>query len=272
MRNNKTMFILIIVISILIVALIGGIIFIAVSKAKNKPGKVVVNATDNSEAETQKVKEFNEQFLGYEGEEISGSLVKSLISEVVLNNNSNEEQQLVVKILGTDIEDGTTDTTELVEMQEKIDTKSIYEVILGYDEQTGYIDEITIEKTNNTVVSPEVERFNQKFAKYQDKTIKGEEVKGDLATLIKDSNKDNPEHKISLRSGEIKSINEIIDDADYKIKLTYDEEGYISRIDADEQQGNNNLRNATNAINEEERKTANEMENMMNNVLQEYDI
>lgn len=267
MRNNKPIIILIVVISILVIGVIGGVIFIAIKNNKGT-GKVVVNATtNNNEAEEQKVDDFNEQFSGYEGEEISGTLVKSLLSAVILSNNSDEEHQITVKIIDTDLEDGTTDTTDLSKVQQSINKNDIYEV--KYDKENGYISEITIEKTSGADISPEAQRFNQKFTSYQDKTITGKKVKGELATLIKESNKANTEHKIIIYSGDLTSINDIKDEANYKITLSFDEEGYLNRIDADEEensnQGNNENYFSDNDVNE----IVNEVLNTANNALAE---
>lgn len=262
MRNNKTIIILVIITSILVIATIAGIIFIGVSKNNKNSGKVIVNASEpnNAEIEAEKIKNFNEQFSGYEGEEISGTLVKSLLSAIILNNNSDADHQVTVKISDTEIEEGTTDTADIANIQKTINREDIYKV--EYNKENEYITEIKIEKTEGDNISREAQRFNQNFMSYEDKTITGKEVKGTLVTLIRDSNRENEEHQIEIVSGELTSISQIKDDAEYKITLTFDDEGYLNRIDADEQTENNTI--------ERENETVNEIENMMNSALQQY--
>lgn len=277
MKNNRGIIVIIIIISVLVLALIGGIVFVAISQSKKNNNRVVVDAPTNSgENEQEKIDEFNEPFSGYEGEEISGTLVKSLLSAVILSNNSNENHQITVKILDTDLEEGTTDATDISKAQQEVKTTEIYEV--EYNTEEGYISEITIEKTENTTVSPEVQRFNQKFTSYADETMKGKEIKENLAKLISESNKANPEHKISLHAGSIKSIKEIIDDAEYKIKLSYDDDGYLKRIDAEKQDENsneeesnfniNNNQNNNNINNNSGDDSTQNIENQLNSIAQ----
>lgn len=267
MRNNKMVMILAIVMGVLLVVVIGVILVITISKNKDASKKIIVETPTNLEesiqAEEEKKKtDFNDKFKGYEGEEISATLVKSLLSEVVLTNNTDEEHQVIVKIIGTSIEDGTKDTTEISSAQREINDEYIYNVSLEFSSEDGYVSEITIEGEKNT--SPEIQAFNRKFKQYEDTELTGVEVKTELAEIIKESNQQNSEHKIIMYSGDLKSINDIKDEAKYKITFSYDDEGYLTRIDADEQSGNNN-----NPI-ERENETANEIENRMNNVLQQY--
>lgn len=246
MRNNKKIMILAIVMGILLVVVIGGILIVTISKNKNASKKIIVQTPTNSEeaakAEEEKKKtEFNDKFKGYEGEEISSTLIKSLLSEIVLTNNTNEEHQVIVKILGTSIEDGTEDTTEISSAQKEIKDEYIYKVSLEFSSETGYVSEIIIE--GEKARDPEIQAFNRKFRQYEDEELTGEEVKTELAEIIKESNQQNEEHKIIMYSGDLKSINDIKDEAIYKITFSYDDEGYLTRIDADEQRNNTNVDN-----------------------------
>ena len=252
MRNNKMVMVLAIIMGILIIAVMAGIIFVTIDKSKNASGKIIVDASSNSEEairaeKEEKLKAFNGKFTSYLGEQVSATLVKSLLSEIILSNNQNEERQLVVKILDTEIEEGTNDTEKLANIQKTIENEYTYSVECNYEDETGYVYEIIIKKSTSANVSPEIQAFNQKFEQY----------------------------KVMMYSGELKSLGDIKDDADYKITLSYDEQGYIYRIDADEQSGSlrNSVNDSTNMINEgnrREHETVNEMEDMMNNILQQY--
>lgn len=255
-KNKKMIMILAIAMGILIVVAIVGIVFVSISKSKNGSGKIIVQTTGNPEEaikaeQQQKMNEFNGKFNPYVGRKISGTLVKSLISEAILNNNTNEEQQVIVKLLETDFEDGTDDVTELSDMQLIIGNEYIYSVECNENSETGYIEEIVIKLEDTVSTSPEVQEFNENFMQYEDEIISGIKVKEELVELIKNINRENPDHKITMYSGELSSINDLSDTADYKITLTYDEEGYINRIDADEQvteNGNSNLQNQVSYI------------------------
>ena len=264
MRNNKMVMVLAIIMGILIIAVMAGIIFVTIDKSKNASGKIIVDASSNSEEairaeKEEKLKAFNGKFTSYLGEQVSATLVKSLLSEIILSNNQNEERQLVVKILDTEIEEGTNDTEKLANIQKTIENEYTYSVECNYEDETGYVYEIIIKKSTSANVSPEIQAFNQKFEQYKEQIVNGTFLKVELANII-----------------ELKSLGDIKDDADYKITLSYDEQGYIYRIDADEQSGNlrnavNDSRNMINEGNRREHETVNEMEDMMNNILQQYD-
>lgn len=279
MRKNKTALILGIIIGALIIALVVGIILIVVDKGAKSSKKIIVDAPTNSEEndEKERVREFNEKFTSYEGEEISATLIKSLLSEIILSNNKNEERQLKLKIMDTNLEEGTDDVTEISDAQQYLSNEYTYSVECKTDDTTGYVTEIIIKRGESANIPQEVRAFNQNFLKYDGQIIKGSVVKGEMINFIKAASKENNEHKITLYSGELESLRDIKDEADYKVTLSYDEEGYIYRIDADEQSENNELRNAVNSANDainsgnaEERNVANEIENMMDNVLQQY--
>jgi len=70
---------------------------------------------------------------------------------------------------------------------------------------------------------------------FEEKAKKGTVVKSKMINDIKAANQGDDKHNITLYSGELESLRDIKDEADYKIILSYDEEGYIYRIDADEQ-------------------------------------
>lgn len=280
MRNNKMVMVLAIIMGILIIAVMAGIIFVTIDKSKNASRKIIVDASSNSEEairaeKEEKLKAFNGKFTSYLGEQVSATLVKSLLSEIILSNNQNEERQLVVKILDTEIEEGTNDTEKLANIQKTIENEYTYSVECNYEDETGYVYEIIIKKSTSANVLPEIQAFNQKFEQYKEQIVKGTFIKEEIAKIINTSNSKNEGHKIMMYSGELKSLGDIKDDADYKITLSYDEQGYIYRIDADEQSGNlrNVVNDSANMINEgnrREHETVNEMEDMMNNILQQY--
>lgn len=271
MRNNKMMIILIIVISILVIAIIGGILFISISKSKDKSNNIVVKAPSTDENEEDKkakeVREFNAKFNAYEGEEeISGTIVTSLISEVIMNNNTNEEHQITVTVIGTELEEGTQDTTELTDFQKNIKASQIYSIEIKYDSENGLVSELIFEQLQKVAINPEIQAFNQNFIQYENKKIMGTQVKGELANAIISSNTTNQNHKITMYSGDLKSINDIKDNAVYEIILSYDDEGYLNRIDAIEQeQGNTN--NDNNSNNNFEDNVAQDIENQVNDIV-----
>lgn len=240
MRKSKMVVLLGVMIGVLIISLIIGIILIVIDKGKNSSKKIIVDAPTNSEElerveKEKKLNEFNTKFTSYVGEEVSTTLVKSLLSEIILSNNQNEERQLKVKIMDTNLEEGTDDTTEISNAQQYLSNEYTYIVECNYDDATGYVTEIVIKRGKGAELPPEVQAFNQNLLKYSGQIVKGTVVKSKMINDIKAANQGDDKHNITLYSGELESLRDIKDEADYKIILSYDEEGYIYRIDADEQ-------------------------------------
>lgn len=86
------------------------------------------------------INSFNSKFQKYEGDDITGSAVNTLIRIVLDNNTEQKEQDKKVQITGS-IELKTTDK----QMPEnEADIGKTYKVVLSYDETTGFIRTINI--------------------------------------------------------------------------------------------------------------------------------
>lgn len=105
--------------------------------------------TKNTTEESKKIFEFNRKFIQYEGENISATLVKSLLTEILQSNKENEKHQIVVKIIGTELEKATVNTDNLTRVQEKIQEPTRYKAEFQYGND-GYISSVIIEQIENT--------------------------------------------------------------------------------------------------------------------------
>jgi hypothetical protein len=93
---------------------------------------------------------FNVSFTNYEGEKISGSNVRALISNVISNNSTNQDvdgKLVSITIDGTNYEAKTDDlqTNEMSAARAKINTGATYSVVLTYS-KAGLVESIDITK------------------------------------------------------------------------------------------------------------------------------
>ena len=86
------------------------------------------------------INSFNSKFKKYEGDDITGSAVNTLIRIVLDNNKEQKEQDKKVEITGN-IE---LKTTEKQMPEKEADIGKTYKVVLNYDETTGFINTINI--------------------------------------------------------------------------------------------------------------------------------
>ena len=118
-------------------AILISILLISVGvRIRNSPGDI--GGTSQRQGEIMAIRTFNSQFTAYEGESVSGSQIKELISAVEASNAKDDEHK--VKL--------TTGTNYISESKQVKSSKK-YKVELSYgggDSKTGYIQEITITK------------------------------------------------------------------------------------------------------------------------------
>lgn len=184
---------------------------------------VTINQNINMTREQKEASEFNKRFLQYEGQNISAILVKSLLTAVLENNNTNEENQITVELTNTNLQAEIIENSQLAEIQNSISESNRYKTEFEFSDN-GYISKVSISIIEN-------EEQNN-IEQYQDKIITGKELKEKLINNMLIYNSQNPEHKSSIYSEGLNSITEIEEEASYKIIISYDEEGYPIRVDA----------------------------------------
>lgn len=101
----------------------------------------------------QEKQAFNQKFEMYKGEDINGTLVKSLLSMITTNNTNyvdDNEKIVKVRLDGNKIkkpedwnEQGESDTTKLAVLKDKINSGSKYNVVIEYNTK-GMVEIITI--------------------------------------------------------------------------------------------------------------------------------
>lgn len=98
-----------------------------------------IGGTSQRQGEIMAIRTFNSQFTAYEGEAVSGSQIKELISAVEANNAKDDEHKVTL----------TTGTNNVTKSSQVVASKK-YKVELSYGNddasKTGYIQEITITK------------------------------------------------------------------------------------------------------------------------------
>ena len=92
---------------------------------------------------------FNQKFIMYEGMNVRGSDVNSLLNRIVQNNVSNQEdtsRQIKLTQLGEKWQEGNTSTDMvLMNSPKKADIKETYTVLCKLDKSSGLVSQITIE-------------------------------------------------------------------------------------------------------------------------------
>lgn len=129
-------------------------------------GVIVVNSLNIDDATSkmdQQAKDtFNSSFVNSSGENIRGTVVKTLLSNVISNNASNEGEEsktIYVKVENITLNSGTTvDSTKgtseantISAIRNKINTQHRYTVDIAYDgADKGLVHTITIKDNNST--------------------------------------------------------------------------------------------------------------------------
>ena len=119
---------------------------------------LTTNNTSQNEQQTpnqimqQEIELFNQRFEIYKGEDVNGTIVKTLITNVVTNNTSSEENDKIVKVRldgnrtkkpNNWNEQGEDDTTKLTQLKDNIDAGMKYSVTIEYNTK-GFVEIITI--------------------------------------------------------------------------------------------------------------------------------
>jgi len=246
-RNRNLIIILIVIILILIIALAGAMVYIFMNQNNNNNNNQIVvdnpansgnpgyndilddveDATNNMAIET-----FNSMFTMYEGLDLTGAQIKSLISKVESSNETNTEHIVTLS------DEGITDI-------EQVESDKQYNIELFYDDD-GYVNEISITIAgDDEVENPEEPEtpiqgsqdmdkliFNTAFMSYVG-NINGDRLNS-LLQVIQDSNTKYPEHQITISSNNLSDLNGIASTNIYTITLSYDDDGYISNINIDQ--------------------------------------
>lgn len=100
----------------------------------------------------QEIEVFNQRFEIYKGEDVNGTVVKTLITNVVANNTTSEENDKIVKVRldgnrtkkpNNWNEQGEDDATKLTQLKDNIDAGMKYSVTIEYNTK-GFAEIITI--------------------------------------------------------------------------------------------------------------------------------
>lgn len=196
----------------------------AISFGYNEHGYInIITINQNIPEGDSEVLEFNKQFTQYAGNNVSATVVKSLLTTVLESNNINVENQIIVEIKNTKLKTEIVETSQLAEIQNTIVEPDRYKTEFKFNDD-GYISKIYINIIENEA--------QNNIAQYQKKVITGKELKENLIHNMLIYNSQNPEHKSNIYSAGLKSITEIEDEEFYEITISYDEEGYPTRVDA----------------------------------------
>lgn len=196
----------------------------AISFGYNEHGYInIITINQNIPEGDSEVLEFNKQFTQYAGNNVSATVVKSLLTTVLESNNINVENQIIVEIKNTNLKTEIVETSQLAEIQNTIVEPDRYKTEFKFNDD-GYISKIYINIIENEA--------QNNIAQYQKKVITGKELKENLIHNMIIYNSQNPEHKSNIYSAGLKSITEIEDEEFYEITISYDEEGYPTRVDA----------------------------------------
>ena len=102
---------------------------------------------DNNAMDETAVSTFNEKFQQYEGTNVRGTQVNSLLSTIAQNNLSNSNdtsKQVSVTVSATNWQSGTKPSGTITAVSAKASTGKSYNVTCASDLQSGYITTITI--------------------------------------------------------------------------------------------------------------------------------
>lgn len=111
--------------------------------------------TDNSNLTEFEILQFNQKFTSYEGTNVRGSQVNSLLNAIVQNNVANQEdtsRQVSVTVTATDWQGTTKPTGKLVNSDyAKAQTGKTYSVKCSIDGKTGLVTTVTISAPGNSI-------------------------------------------------------------------------------------------------------------------------
>lgn len=255
MNNRKMVVILMVIVAVLIVALVGAIIYIVFQQQKTANNITTVNTsnqlnnnvnntnedinntnntTDEPNIDDEQTKElairtFNSQFTPYEGEKVSSSQVKALISLIGTNNSTRTDGHTV-----------NISSNGITKVDDVLSTK-VYKVEVLFDVE-GYINEVEITEngdSQNATEQPSTNQpgdistlvFNSKF-NYYIGDIAGSKI-NDLLKIAQDSVSNYPEHPLTISSNNLSDLNEIVPTETYRVTPYYDSAGYINKLNID---------------------------------------
>lgn len=165
-----------------------------------------------------------------------GSLVSSLLDDVITNNKTNKEH--IITVLFGDLNSG--DPNEIKNAKKNIETFDDYEVSLDYDND-GYVNSVTIEviEKEETISQFDIMSFNNKYESFYSGTTNGRLVNDMLDDIIT-NNKTNKERTIRVIYGnintvdesEIRNLKKSFGDVwtNYEVILDYDDIGFVNQI------------------------------------------
>ena len=105
-------------------------------------GLIVVNnsrsAVDSANMNEQEIQTFNAKFTPYEGKDINGTRVKTLLQAIIASNNTNQNQVAVTTVQGTVykkivVKTATSDESDIALISASITSNPNYNITLGYN-------------------------------------------------------------------------------------------------------------------------------------------
>lgn len=237
-KPRKWLLVVLIIVSIIIVIiLVNKIVMDRQAKKENEKNNGIFeffgelfNNFEDLELDDFNKESFNNTFEFRMGTEY-GSSVSNLLDDVITNNKTNDNY--LIEVVFGDIT--TTDTNEIKNMKQRLDSSKKYEVSLDYNDD-GYVNKVTIE-TSIIVDSFDISSFNNSLEIYSG-TEKGISISWLLDNIIT-SNKKNSDHIIKVIYGstnttdesEIRNIKKQLDDwTEYEVIFNYDDFGFINQV------------------------------------------
>ena len=112
------------------------------------------DAMSNTGMDKQKIDAYNSDFEAYVGNNVNGTRVRSLIDTVRTHNISTQDDNslLITVTPDSSISGATagTDTSSLNTTKGKIQAGKNYKVELGYDDSTGYVNNVKISPVSSS--------------------------------------------------------------------------------------------------------------------------
>lgn len=194
MGNNRGLIVtLVVIIIILALALTAAVAYIFMGKTDNSGNKIITNTQSN------RIIQNTDDF----GDEDANSIANNVTNNTVINNS---------------IDNNTVDNNVNNVANENTNSN----VVNNTNNNSAIPD------NPNTETDMEKLAFNNKFMSYLGE-LTGTKL-NELLDVVVESNKQNPNHKVSASSSTLQGLNEITEADMYVITFEYDDNGYVSVV------------------------------------------
>ena len=195
MGNNRGLIVtLVVIIIILALALTAAVAYIFMSKTDNSGNKIITNTQNNRVI--QNTDDFDDEDA-------------NSIANNVVNNNT---------VINNSIDNNTVDNNVNNAANENTNSNVV----------NNTNNNSVIPDNPNTGTDMEKLAFNNKFMSYLGE-LTGTKL-NELLDVVVESNKQNPNHKVSASSSTLQGLSEITETDMYVITFEYDDNGYVSVV------------------------------------------